>query len=89
MKKLFFLAAVVIAAVNVNAESAVYDWAANVGGTVMGGTTATGTVKVHGSSVNCIAFFCWPVFEEKVVAVLKKSCIFATAYDKVGVLDNG
>lgn len=56
MKKLFFLAAVVIAAVNVNAESAVYDWAANVGGTVMGGTTATGTVKVHGSSVNCIAF---------------------------------
>ena len=54
MKKIFFFAAAMMAAISLNAE-AVYDWANNVGQTTMFGSTVTETVKVHGTANACIS----------------------------------
>lgn len=54
MKKIFFFAAAMMAAVSVNAET-VFDWANNVGTTTMFGTTVAETVKVKGTATNCLS----------------------------------
>ena len=54
MKKIFFFAAAMMAAISINAET-VFDWAGNVGTTTMFGTTAAETVKVKGTATNCLS----------------------------------
>ena len=55
MKKIFFFAATMLAAISMNAQQAVYDWKTEVGTTTMSGTTVKETVKVHGTAIDCIS----------------------------------
>ena len=55
MKKIFFFAAAMLAAVSMSAQTTLYDWSGNVGVTTMYGTTVKETVKVKGTSVDCIS----------------------------------
>lgn len=55
MKKIFFFAAIMLAAISMNAEQAVFDYKNKVGTATLSGSTVEETVKVHGTSTDCIS----------------------------------